>query len=171
MHANVVSNIRVIALRDLHDVRKEIELYPDETSLWELAEGINNPGGNLALHLAGNMHHFIGAVLGTSNYTRDRDAEFSTRGLTRAEVVERLDCAIAAVDRSLRHLSDDDLSKPFPERSGDFDLLTGQFLIHCLAHLGYHLGQLDYHRRMVSGVNVNATTSSRSIPGLEGVPD
>jgi len=171
MSANVVSNIRVIALRDLHDVRKEVELYPDDVSLWKPAAGINNPGGTLALHLAGNMHHFIGTVLGSSAYTRDRNAEFSTRGLSRAEVIERLNHAIAAVDQTLRQLSDDDLSKPFPERSGDFNLLTGQFLIHCLAHLSYHLGQLDYHRRIVTGLNINATTSAQSIPGLEGVPD
>lgn len=171
MSSNVVMNIRVIAMRDLHDVRKEIELYPDDEAIWTPAPGINNPGGTLALHLAGNMHHFIGAVLGTSSYVRDRDAEFSTRGLTRAEVMQRLDDAIVAVDQSLRQLSDDDLAKPFPERSGDFDLLTGQFLIHCLAHLNYHLGQLDYHRRIITGINVNATTSAQSIPGLEGIPD
>lgn len=171
MSATVVSNIRVIALRDLHDVRKEVEAYPDDDSLWRPATGINNPGGNLALHLAGNMHHFIGAVLGGCSYVRDRDAEFSVRGLSRAEVSGRLDAAIAEVDRALSQLTDDDLAKPFPERSGDFHLLTGQFLIHCLAHLGYHLGQLDYHRRMVTGINTNATTSSHAIHGLEGIPD
>jgi hypothetical protein len=169
MSITVVSNIRIIALRDLHDARREVEAYPDEASLWKTAPGITNPGGNLALHLAGNMQHYFGTVLGKSSYVRQRSAEFSERGLSRAEVLRRLDEAIAEVDDALRHMTDEQLSEPFPERVGDMRLLTGQFLIHCLAHMGYHLGQLDYHRRMVTGIN--RTISAQSIPALDSIPD
>jgi len=169
MSITVVSNIRIIALRDLHDVRREVEAYPDDAALWKTAPGITNPGGTLALHLAGNMQHYIGTVLGCSTYVRNRDAEFSQRGLTREQVLRRLDEAMADVDDSLRHLTDDELGQPFPERVGEMSLLTGQFLIHCLAHMGYHLGQLDYHRRMVTGVN--RTISAQAIPALDSIPD
>jgi hypothetical protein len=171
MSAAVVPNIRIIALRDLQDVKKEVEGYPDDVSLWQRAPGTNNPAGTLALHLAGNMQHFIGVVLGNSSYVRNRDAEFSIRNLTREEVLTRLDEAISDVDSALSHLTDEDLQKPFPERLGGSHLLTGQFLIHCLAHLGYHLGQMDYHRRMITRINTNVTISAQSIPGLKGVPD
>jgi hypothetical protein len=169
MSITVVSNIRIIALRDLHDVRREVVAYPDDASLWRTAPGITNPGGTLALHLAGNLRHYIGVVLGCSSYVRDRNAEFSQRGLTREQVLSRLDEAIAEVDDALRHLTDEQLSEPFPERVGDMSLLTGQFLIHCLAHMGYHLGQLDYHRRMVTGIN--QTISAQAIPALDSIPD
>jgi len=169
MSATVVSNIRMIALRDLHDVKKEIEAYPDDESLWRKAPGITNPGGNLALHLAGNMRHYFGVVLGKSSYVRNRDLEFSEHGLSRKEILERLDGAISEVDDALSRLTDEDLNKPFPEHLGDFHLFTGQFLIHCLAHMGYHFGQLDYHRRITTGIN--RTISAQSIPALDNIPD
>jgi hypothetical protein len=169
MSVTVVSNIRIIALRDLHDVRKEIETYPDDESLWRTAPGITNPGGTLALHLAGNMQHYFGVVLGGSSYVRNRSEEFSRRGLTREQVLKRLDEAISEVDDALGRLTDEDLNRPFPERVGDMRLLTGQFLIHCLAHMGYHLGQLDYHRRMATGIN--QTISAQAIPALGSIPD
>jgi hypothetical protein len=28
---------------------------------------------------------------------------------------------------------------------------VGQFMVHLVAHLGYHLGQVDYHRRIAAG--------------------
>ena len=169
MSALMVMNIRMIALRDLRDARKEVEAYPDDASLWRSVPGVTNPGGNLALHLAGNMQHYIGAVLGKSSYKRNRDAEFSTRGLSRDEVIRRLDAAIAEVDGALSHLTDDDLNKPFPEHQPGMQLFTGQFLTHCLAHLGYHLGQLDYHRRIATGIN--RTISAQAIPALDNIPD
>lgn len=168
MSAIRVSNIRIIALRDLNDIRKEIEAYPDDASLWKKVPGITNPGGNLALHLAGNMRHYIAVVLCNSSYVRDRDAEFSVTGLTRKEILKRVDEAVAEVDNALSQLTDADLEKPYPGLD-EFKLFTGQFLIHCLAHMGYHLGQMDYHRRIVTGMNI--TISAQSIPGLESIPD
>ena len=169
MSATVVSYVRIIALRDLRDVAHEIEAYPDDELLWKPVAGTTNPGGNLALHLAGNMRHYVGVVLGGSPYVRDRKAEFADQGLTRAEVLKRLEDAIADVDSALTNLDDLDLQKPFPESFGDFQLFTGQFLTHLLAHMGYHLGQLDYHRRIVTGDN--KTLGAQSIPELESIPD
>ena len=169
MSATVVSYLRIVALRDLRDVAHEIEAYPDDELLWKPIPGTTNPGGNLALHLAGNMRHYIGVVLGGSSYVRDRNSEFNDRGLTRAEVLRKLGDAMADVDDALGKLDDGDMQKPFPEDLGDFQLFTGQFLTHLLAHMGYHLGQLDYHRRIVTGEN--KTLGAQSIPELEAIPD
>ena len=32
-------------------------------------------------------------------------------------------------------------------------MVTGEYLVHLSVHFAYHLGQLDYHRRVVTGQN------------------
>jgi hypothetical protein len=103
-----------ILTRDLISLRKEIEAYPAEPDLWRGAEGITNSGGTLALHLAGNLQHFIGAVLGNTGYVRNRDAEFAERDVPRAQVLHRIDAALAAVQETLAGLSDADLGREYP---------------------------------------------------------
>jgi hypothetical protein len=140
-----------IMVRELTSLRQEVEAYPTDADLWKVVPGIANPGGTLALHLAGNLQHFVGAILGTSAYVRDRDAEFATRGLSRAEVVRRVDDAINAVQLTFRTLGPADLSAEYPEPVAKVRLNTGDFLTHLASHLAYHLGQVDYHRRIVTG--------------------
>lgn len=142
--------IRNVLLRDLRAVAREVEAYPDDELLWRAVPGLPNSGGTLALHLAGNLQHYIGAVLGRTGYVRDRDAEFSSRDLPRATVRAAIDAAVEAVDVSLAALTAEQLEAPYPERVVGRTVGTADFLVHLVAHLGYHLGQLDYHRRMVS---------------------
>lgn len=148
---SLVGAIGTMMLRELITLRKEIEAYPSDESLWRVAPGITNSGGTLALHLAGNLQHFIGAVLGGSDYIRDRDAEFSVRGLPRAEVLNRIDQATASLTQTFRSLTDEVLARRYPEPVGKVRLSTGDFLVHLEGHLSYHLGQIDYHRRMTTG--------------------
>jgi uncharacterized damage-inducible protein DinB len=157
----ISSLISGILARDLVSLRKEIEAYPTEQDLWRGAEGIANPGGTLALHLAGNLQHFIGAVLGNTGYVRDRDAEFAERDVPRAEVLHRIDAALVAVQDALAGLGDADLAHEYPLPVGKVRVETGDFLIHLATHLAYHLGQVDYHRRMVTR---NGTTVSTVAP-------
>ena len=148
---SLVGAIGTMMLRELVTLRKEIEAYPSDESLWKVVPGIANSGGTLALHLAGNLQHFIGAVLGGSNYVRDRDAEFSVRGLPRADVLNLIDQATASLTQTFRSLTDEVLGRQYPERVGKVRLSTGDFLVHLEGHLAYHLGQIDYHRRMTTG--------------------
>ena len=143
--------INTVMTRELKALRREIEAYPSEAELWQGAPGIVNPGGNLALHLAGNLQYFVGAVLGGTGYKRFRDAEFGSRDVPRAELLREIDAAISAVQKGLARVSDADLEKPYPEAIGGVTPTTGAFLAHLAVHLGYHLGQVDYHRRIVSG--------------------
>ena len=148
---SLVGAIGTMMLREMVTLRKEIEAYPSDESLWKVVPGISNSGGTLALHLAGNLQHFIGAVLGGSGYIRNREAEFSVRGLSRAEVMNLIDQATASLTHTFRSLTDEVLGRQYPQRVGKVRLTTGDFLVHLEGHLAYHLGQIDYHRRLTTG--------------------
>ena len=148
--------LRTIMCRDLDSFAREVELFPDDAMLWATLPGLSNPAGTLALHVAGNLQHFVGAILGGSGYVRQRDLEFSRREGTRAELVAGLAQARAAVDDTLERLTEQDLALPYPELLGGRRLKTGDFLLHLASHLAFHLGQAGYVRRALTG---EATTS------------
>ena len=116
--------------------------------------GITNTGGTLALHIAGNLRHFLGNTLGGVPYTRDREAEFSNRTATRAELAALIDETRDAIARTIPKLSADVLAKPFPLPIVNRTVSTANFIVHLATHLAYHLGQMDYHRRFVTGESV-----------------
>lgn len=134
-------------------MRREVDAYPNDGAPWRMMPGISNSGGTLVLHCAGNLQHYIGAVLGGTGYVRDREAEFSRRGVPRSELRAELDRATEAVERTLASLPDTALESPFPAEIRGRTLPTDSFLAHSASHLAYHLGQLDYHRRLVTGSN------------------
>jgi len=138
-------------VRELDGFRREIALFPDDHSLWATVPGVTNSAGNLALHVAGNLQHFVGAVLGASGYRRNRDSEFGRKSATRAEVIRETDAAIAAVHAVLPHLSQQQLDAAYPEAIMGIRLRTQLFLIHLCAHAAFHLGQAGYVRRVVTG--------------------
>ena len=143
--------IETVMTRELKALRREIEAYPDDDAMWRSVPGIVNPGGNLALHLAGNLQYFVGAVLGGTGYKRYRDAEFGSRDVPRDQLLGEIDAALAAVKVGLARVQDAELAKPFPEAVAGITPTTGAFLAHLAVHLGYHLGQVDYHRRIITG--------------------
>jgi uncharacterized damage-inducible protein DinB len=147
------SAVQTILQRELAAVRRSVEAYPDDASLWVERAGLPNAGGTLVLHIAGNLQHYVGAVLGGTGYVRDRDAEFARRDVSRDELLDEIDRAAAAIDRGLSGVSDADeaLAHPYPERIAGREVATGDYLVHLASHLAYHLGQLDYHRRVVTG--------------------
>lgn len=158
--------ITTVITRELKALRREIESYPTENDLWEIRPGITNPGGNLALHLAGNLQYFLGNVLGKNGYVRNRDAEFGDKDVPREALLREIDNAIAAVEDGMSKISDSDLAKPFPEKVGGVSSSTGAFLAHFATHLAYHLGQVDYHRRILTGEA--KTVKAMTLTELEG---
>jgi len=151
MHtAGVRDALRTLLTRELRAAQRAIEIYPDDASVWRAVPGMPNSGGTLALHLAGNLRHFLGA-LARDGYQRDRDAEFARRDVPRDELLAELDAAIESVERSIEELSDEALSRVYPLPIGDGRVQTLTWLMHLASHLAYHLGQLDYHRRAVTG--------------------
>lgn len=134
--------------RDLRKLYTEIESYPDEESLWVIHGQIKNPGGNLCLHLLGNLNTYIGRALGGSGYIRNREAEFTQRNISRTELLDRIRETSEYVLATLGKLSESELGLEYPERVFEEKMTTGYFLVHLLAHLNYHTGQLNYHRRL-----------------------
>jgi len=144
--------------RDLNTLNREIALYPDDGSLWAERPGLPNTGGNLALHLVGNVRHFIGLTLGASGYVRDRDHEFGARAGTRAQLEALITAAREEVASALANLPESKLDEPFPLPVGGVTLPTRMFLLHLATHFTFHLGQVDYHRRIVTGNPQSAGT-------------
>ena len=137
--------------RELRSLRLELEAYPDEKLIWALPPGLPNSAGTLALHLAGNLRHYVGALLGGTGYVRNRDEEFAARDVPRAVLLEQIAEAEAAIAATLPGLSDEQMAQPFPEPIRDQHLQTGEILVQLAVHLAYHLGQVSYHRRVITG--------------------
>lgn len=137
--------------RDLLKLREEINLYADENALWAVPQGISNSAGNLCLHLAGNLHHFIGATLGKTGYVRDRDSEFALKNVPRQELTELIDQTIRVVKDTLQEMDNEAFERDFPLEKHGSVVSTRYMLLHLLTHLNYHLGQVNYHRRLVAG--------------------
>lgn len=142
--------LRVILLRDLENLERQILLYPDDKSVWQIAPGISNSAGNLALHLVGNLRHFFGSILGETGYVRNRDAEFATREMSRADLQALARAAIADVEATLGRITADQLEAEYPIAIREIRVRTADFLVHLAVHFGYHLGQIDYHRRLLT---------------------
>ena len=79
--------VAAILDRELRTLRRELEAYPDERQLWQEVPGLPNSAGTLALHLTGNLQHYIGACWGGTGYVRNRDAEFGQRDVPRSELL------------------------------------------------------------------------------------
>jgi uncharacterized damage-inducible protein DinB len=142
--------VRVMILRELRTLDREIAAYPDDRSLWQTSAGVTNSAGTLALHLAGNLRHFIGTALGKSAYKRNRDAEFSTRDLSREELRAEVQATIAELEIAFDKITVEQLEVPYPLLVQERRVRTVDWLVHLSAHLGYHLGQIDYHRRLLT---------------------
>lgn len=136
--------------RDLDKLAEELKQYPDENSLWVISGSIKNSGGNLCLHLCGNLQHFIGTVLGKTGYVRNRDAEFSSRNIAKESLLAMIAETKKAITSTLPGLTDTQLQSLYPQEVLGKPMTTLYFLIHLSAHLGYHLGQVNYHRRLVA---------------------
>lgn len=145
----LLSTLQEIFFRDINRLKSEMELYQNEADIWRIEKHISNSAGNLCLHLIGNLNAFIGAALGNTNYVRNRALEFSEKGVPRTELLNKIDETILVVNQTLQQLSEDDLKKDFPILVFDEKTTTEFFLVHLATHLTYHLGQINYHRRLL----------------------
>lgn len=142
------STISEVIDRDLSIVIEELKKYNSEDNMWLNPDGINNPTGTLALHLAGNLQHFIGTVLGNSGYKRNRNLEFSRRDVSREELISELTNTRKVVKETLAKLTDSQLDENYPLLFPDKTVSMQFILIHLAGHLNYHLGQINYLRRL-----------------------
>ena len=164
--------IVAVICRELRAVERELNAYQTEEQVWLVPDGLPNSGGTLALHIAGNLRHFIGAVLGGDSYVRDRDAEFAKRGVPRAELIGELRSAEKAVRDVMPRLDPAKWNEPYPLPVLNRRLNTGDFMLHLATHLAYHAGQVDFHRRIVTrdktGVGAVSPAELASARPIEG---
>ncbi len=136
--------------RDLKQLKQEIRAYVNEYDLWKTRGEITNSAGNLCLHIIGNLNHYIGATLGNSGYERNRPAEFSQKNVPSQQLLKKIDETVAVIKDTLPKLTDDDLHSEYPLEMSGRNMRVGYCLVHLSTHLNYHLGQINYHRRLLS---------------------
>jgi len=135
--------------RDLLKLKEEINLYKKESDLWVVKNEINNSAGNLCLHLIGNLNHFIGATLGNTGYSRTREIEFSSKHIPIEKMNTDIEELVVIIKNTLCSLSAIDYERDFPLLKHEKVVSTEHMLLHLLTHLSYHLGQINYHRRLM----------------------
>jgi uncharacterized damage-inducible protein DinB len=145
----LIHTLRLLFSRDLAKLKQEIVLYQTEQAIWHLEKGIANSGGNLCLHLVGNLKTYIGKELGGHAYARNRELEFSSKNVPRAELIRLVEETAQAVDHALANLPEPALQEEYPLLVLDMKTSTEYFLVHLATHLAYHLGQINYHRRLL----------------------
>jgi RimJ/RimL family protein N-acetyltransferase len=150
-NAGLGSNMATLLVRELEGLRREIELFPDDASLWRTIPGITNSAGNLALHVAGNLQHYVGRVLGGTAYVRNRELEFARNSGSKGDVTLEIQAAIGAVQAVLPGLPEVHFAAEYPEAVNGMRFQTDRFLLHLCTHAAFHLGQAGYMRRALTG--------------------
>lgn len=145
----LTENLIRLFKRDLSKLKEEIQLYKNTSNLWVTSKEVTNSAGNLALHLVGNLNHFIGATLGNTGYVRQRDLEFSLKDVSVSEIQKQIDDTILVIENTLSKLSQQDLQEEYRRNPFEDYMTTEYFLMHLAMHLTYHLGQVNYHRRLL----------------------
>lgn len=135
--------------RDLNRLINEINLYENEEDVWRVEKSISNSAGNLTLHIIGNLNTYIGKELGKTNYIRNRELEFSQKNIPRQTLIEKLNDTIKVIQETLIKASNTDLQKEYPILVFTEKTSTEYLLVHLTTHLTYHLGQINYHRRLI----------------------
>ena len=146
---SIANELAALFRRDLAKLNKQIEAFPTDEALWQTLPGVINPGGNLALHIEGNLSEFVGRQLGGLPYQRNRPLEFSSRVGSRAELSARLTKLTESIPAVIERLTADQLAKEYPEVVLSAPMSTQEFLVHLYGHLNWHLGQVDYLRRLL----------------------
>ncbi|EJG03445.1 DinB family protein [Flavobacterium sp. F52] len=145
----ILETLKTLFNRDLNKLKSEIESYHTESSIWTIDKNISNSAGNLCLHLIGNLNTYIGAEIGKTGYIRNRPLEFSLKNIPKSELVQKIEDTISVVNSALDNLTEADLEAIYPQIVFEKEMKTGFFLIHLSTHLAYHLGQINYHRRLL----------------------
>ena len=145
----IIEPLKELFKRDLIRLKEEIKRYDDEATLWKVDGSIKNSGGNLCLHIIGNLKTYIGNGLAQIGYIREREREFSAKFIDRDELYKQIDETIEIVHQGLDELSEQQLQENFPILIWEQETSMVFTIIHLHSHLNYHLGQINYHRRVL----------------------
>lgn len=145
----LIETLKILFNRDLNKLKFEIESYEYENQIWAVEKNISNSGGNLCLHLIGNLNTYIGAEIGKTGYIRNRPLEFSLKDIPKSELIQKIEDTIVVVNNALDIITESDLTAIYPQIVFEKEMTTGFFLVHLSTHLAYHVGQINYHRRLL----------------------
>jgi len=145
----LTETLKTLFNRDLNKLKSEIESYKNEANLWMIDKSIANSAGNLCLHLIGNLNTYIGATLGGSNYIRNRELEFSLKDIPKQELISMIEATLTVVNETVGKITEEQLNSEYPMLVFQEKTSTEFFLVHLTTHLAYHLGQINYHRRLL----------------------
>jgi uncharacterized damage-inducible protein DinB len=140
-------DLQLLFERDLNTLIENIRSIPDEV-LWDAPDGVTNSCGVLAQHLVGNLNHFIGHGIGETGYVRNREKEFTNTGLSKEKLINDIQELKATLVDVFENLEKEDLHEDYPLDTS-YDATIQQFLLHLYGHLNYHLGQINYLRRIL----------------------
>lgn len=149
----LIQTLKQLFIRDLGKLKMEIESYHNEEVIWKIEKNIANSGGNLCLHLLGNLNTYIGREIGKTGYIRNRELEFSQKDIPRDELVRQIEVTIVKINYSLDQLSPEQLKDEYPLLVWEEKTSIEYLLVHLTTHLTYHLGQINYHRRLLDSEN------------------
>jgi uncharacterized damage-inducible protein DinB len=145
----LTDTLKTLYSRDLFKLKQELELYDSEENIWRIDKNISNSAGNLCLHLIGNLNTYIGAQFGNTGYIRNRPEEFSLKNIPRHELISQIEHTIEMIQVTFSSLTEDQLKSEYPQIVAEGKVSTEYFLLHLAMHLSYHLGQVNYHRRLL----------------------
>lgn len=145
----VIETLKTLFTRDLNRLYNEMQSYKNETNIWKTENQISNSAGNLCLHLIGNLNTYIGKEIGNTDYVRNREEEFSLKNIPVEQLLKQVGDTIETVNFCLDMISDNTLKNEYPVLVFEEKTSTGYLLIHLAMHLAYHLGQINYLRRLI----------------------
>ncbi len=145
----LIETLKILFNRDLKRLIIEIKQYNNEDDIWKIKGQINNSAGNLCLHLVGNLNTYIGKELGKTEYIRNRELEFSLKNVPRQELIQKIENTIEIINRTMDNFDENLLETEYPILVFDRKTSTEYLLVHLTTHLTYHLGQINYHRRLI----------------------
>jgi hypothetical protein len=148
--SSIGTELSALFTRDLARLARQLDAF-DDAHLWQVLPGVTNSAGNLMLHLNGNLREYIGRQLGLVPYVRDRVREFGATNVPRAELATALAELPTLIPGVLASLAPHRWDELFPEDVLGTPLANRHFVIHLYGHFNYHLGQIDYLRRALSG--------------------
>jgi uncharacterized damage-inducible protein DinB len=128
-------------------IRAAVEALDDDQIWWRPNEGSNSIG-NLVLHLAGSLNHYLNRNLGGFAYERDRAGEFAERRpIPRAELMATFDDMVAKAEQTFEKVTPERLGQPSTEPKM-YDLVVEE-IIGVATHVATHTGQILWIAKML----------------------
>ena len=117
-----IEELQELFIRDLERLESELTMISGE-HLWKTAPGVVN--------------------------IRNREKEFTETGISADKLINDINETSDMIVHVLSGLTNEELNESYP-LDIPMDYTIHKFLLHLYGHLSYHLGQVNYLRRILS---------------------